>query len=1558
MSKFKRECQSALATALTIMLVLSMMMGVFSLSASADENNNFPTVLNKPVLVYRDAWWTNGTLSNNVFSTISIRLDDSNSNFNISDITDIRYHYTVEDDGISRDDQARWYIADRFGAVLVNVGTLISSYEGFSSNDDYFRSSTSRKQFLFVLESLGRSSLSLDVYFKNGDVMPIEVGVVDEKLVSSTRSTAWETAGSILVRLAHSKLIEDEDFYSLGNAIAGVQSVNDNTTNKYYVDIDSKDEVKIPMNEMSDTVELVQTRVGSNVVYNSYGSVDFGDNIPSVSNGQADVGTVYYLPNGAYASNDDPTELVNYIQQKGIFYPVGEIHGNPINLWNFYADDSYDISSLYQENFGDFVDNLYFYSDFYTNLDGDSGSKTNEFAKILIYQKNYGGTNYNIGTDFESYPEGSFSYINSNGYHSLYPSYYWEYYSVTPFLLTFDGDHTSSVRFLNNLKSFLENNSNAPLTQYIKYNYFYGYTNNDYPVSYYYEDSERARSSSYQTGKGYGGTQRWFQLYYSYKDQYGKAQIGNTEILSSQDSTDVSSGIRRVINDFENNNYTDETLLNIYFTPADFNKKKALFIPDEKAYQAYDQLIAIAENSGLTIKNSQSIMPRRDYENCEKISFKDLITSLGVEIGTAQEQRVRPYLTYYYNSYDEETKTTGSWDYADPNKTHALHEDYELVQYGDFVFNTKDSSFPIITDTYYDTLFDSDNEKNEGDEPNPDPDPENTNSNEETKEENKREKGVKFKVDDIRTNIRKGVSYNVVNQVQLGLVSDYYASGRYGGKMYDTQYTDVGYGYNFVSNGNNSYSNGVLSDSNHDMRLGEWLGYSYTDDNGQKKMFTKGNVYYVGGEFITHSNTVTTGSHYFVGVTYDNDGFMNTTRIIDSVAKKYGTGPTTHWGVKDGRDAAMRNTEYKWGEMVFVSKPDPVVDLSYNKANQTISWNKPVDEGFGVKGKNKTATDDYIKIEDYTVKVTDETGKEVGSANIPRAGLNNVTYDICKLIKKSGTYKIAVTANNPIGDSKESILEDVVVYIADMDVKMTPDQPVHDEDDIVEFKETITNTGRVKLTNVIVYQSLTGEYVPQNGVTIKGSKASVAEIDVGKSVEILYRVPANKAKDGILTNTIEVTTNDQKLSETATASVKIIHHNIKMGLTAVSDKSVYTDENTVVIKSTIENKGEEILNDITVSNSIAGGKYTNLDNEKVTVMEDNNIIINTLDIGDTVTLNYEIPAKDIETGKNGAVQSTVNATNGKLSSSDLVEFKVVRPAITIKASPAKNEYNNDEDVTYTALIKNTGNIPLNDVTIGASIKGKFAENEFGQINSKGDMVISELPVGKSISLTYTVRSENTTFGTMNNTFTVSAKQDAMAEAETEIKVAFYGIDVMKTVDSETYVVGDTVVFHTKITNTGDGELKDIYITESTDGTFKLSEGALIYTDDTIVISAIKPGESYSYDFYVTATEDNIVDGVVSGESVVSVDDKLVGSDSASAKVYTQSLTFTKTVNEDNEYRRIPKNRASDTYLCAWVLCRRNASWAPRGLFCRSFRPDWHHAARDPLVGDGPRVLYP
>ena len=99
MVKMKRLCiylKNSFAIALVIMLVLSMMSGVMSLSASADEEE-FPVVKNEPTLLYKDmadsyyspyysdrSWF-------GAYQDIVLLMDDNNSSHKLNNILGISY---------------------------------------------------------------------------------------------------------------------------------------------------------------------------------------------------------------------------------------------------------------------------------------------------------------------------------------------------------------------------------------------------------------------------------------------------------------------------------------------------------------------------------------------------------------------------------------------------------------------------------------------------------------------------------------------------------------------------------------------------------------------------------------------------------------------------------------------------------------------------------------------------------------------------------------------------------------------------------------------------------------------------------------------------------------------------------------------------------------------------------------------------------------------------------------------------------------------------------------------------------------------------------------------------------------------------------------------------------------------------------------------------------------------------------------------------------------------------------------------------------------------------
>ena len=1387
MTRFKRECKSALSTVLTVMMVLSMLMGVFSLSASADGEQVYPEILNKPVLVYADK--TEYDKSKNDYSydeirsdrpwdnlsTISIRLDDTNSTNKVSNISNVTYTYKDADIGADFTYNARYTRAERFGLLLVatDINNKVSNIiEGRYSNQSYsyFNENNYRTSFegyKKYIESLGRCELTITIYYNDGSEQPISVGVLDDDTLP-LRSTGMETAGSILVKLAHSKEIENQDFYELSNAIVAVQSSNDDTTNKYYVDLDSEENISIPMNEMSDYVELVQTRIGNNIIYNTDRSVNFGKNaIPAVSKGEVDYnGHVYHLPNGTYASDDDPFDLLNYISSVN-----SNSSNNYTNRWRT-----------------------------------DFGILDNELVYISPYWWSETAQTWNLYMEkFPDFVERGYLIKNSNA--TIDPTSSNNYYVGLP-------DTEYSLDVIHRQTSYYNNNS----SYYARFQVSFEDESNEKSLVFAQKLRDRYNSDTISSNVRRYMQQYPFCVYLSGKNSTGYSTYGGNNLSSLIDTLNYGYG------------WTDPFIGRVTFNAYNFNTGSYKLYPDQYCYELLDLILDVAEEAGLTIVPDECYMPdisrmREDDgssggtdgihsvnpDDYEIISFMDLLQELGITVEQGQMKKVMTY-SGNWNRYEY------SGDFYD--NQFEEHKDYELVQYGKMVIDTGNNDYPVDTECY---VLDEEGNKE-----------------------------ITFPISRIRNNIQKGVSYNVVNQVQLAKI-----------RTFNT------YSVNWNSS-DLYYRNTIANDM-------YYLGNSFPDASGKRTMFNRGKVFYLGGEFIVSSNTVSA----------EGDMYGN-------YWKDFYNGGREH-NVRNQENGIVRNTEYKWGEIVFASKPDAVTEFAYDTDKQILTWTKPVDEGMGIDSKGKTIKDDTVKIDEYIVTFADENGKVLNTKSVvpskdPQLNVNGIV--------KSGVYNISVVAKNTLGESEKTEIKNVILDLADMDVTMTPDQPIHEPEDTITFTETITNTGRVPLTNIIVYQSALGKYEPQDGMTTKGTKASIAELGIGETFTIIYRVNASTAVNNIVTNTIQVN-NAQNVNETATASVVI--NNPDLAVEVVSNKTEYTEDETAVMTASVTNTGNKKFDNITITPDITGGTFTQYDTNICSISDDgNSAVISALAPGEAVSFTYEIPAKDVETDKKGAASVTWSAKTNDAAAAGITEFKVIKPGLTIKATVEETEYGFDQDVVYTVLISNTGNTTQNNVTVSSNVKGEFTENEAGTITDKGDFIIDELSAGKSVSLTYTVKAENTSFGKLTNTF-VAKNVDREEKDSVDINIVRYGIDVMKVVDNGIHYLGEDIQFRTIVTNTGNAELKNVVVTEDSEGRFDLSDGAVIRKDNTIVIASIMPGESYTYDYYIAAAKDNIKDGMLSSTSSAEAKSLEKKSDSNSVKIYEPSITLTKTVDTSKEY---------------------------------------------------------
>jgi len=226
----------------------------------------------------------------------------------------------------------------------------------------------------------------------------------------------------------------------------------------------------------------------------------------------------------------------------------------------------------------------------------------------------------------------------------------------------------------------------------------------------------------------------------------------------------------------------------------------------------------------------------------------------------------------------------------------------------------------------------------------------------------------------------------------------------------------------------------------------------------------------------------------------------------------------------------VRNTEYKWGELAFASRPDSVTDLTVDE-NYLVSFTKPVDEGFGVTEDGKTIPDDYLRVNTYKIKLYDDEGNLVYRTTILRDEDKESVSIPRPLIEEGKNYKVVVIAVNPLGDSEPS---EYNIFLGvpgiELDIKAKEDR-VYYSDETVVFEETITNTSPVVLTNVVVTQDLFGEYEENDQINVKiGTSAQIPDLEPKQSFTLNYSVAASLAKDGKLIQKAEVNTAEQVCS--------------------------------------------------------------------------------------------------------------------------------------------------------------------------------------------------------------------------------------------------------------------------------------------------------------------------------------------------------------------------------------------------------------------------------------------
>ena len=478
-----------------------------------------------------------------------------------------------------------------------------------------------------------------------------------------------------------------------------------------------------------------------------------------------------------------------------------------------------------------------------------------------------------------------------------------------------------------------------------------------------------------------------------------------------------------------------------------------------------------------------------------------------------------------------------------------------------------------------------------------------------------------------------------------------------------------------------------------------------------------------------------------------------------------------------------------------------------------------------------------------------------------------------KLTADGSSPEVLIAAAPSFTVTKESD----VVHVGSEDIA----NRVVRSEDMIDYVITITNTGNVTLTNLVVKDILTDgagnaldlRISPGTGDLSQWTIASLAPEEVMTFNNVSYTIGETAALTGSISNTARVTATIPDGTEvTVSSEPEVVQTDLIAEITVTKDENLIGDgELGDVIDYTvvIENTGEVPVVDIEVIDSMTVGNGTTplyLTSPPHSVTDNTPWELVTLEVGEKVTLSgfYVIDQPAIDSG---SVINRVFATGSDPDGQDVTGDSVAITSIsqsasilvTKTASPTTDNFIVGDTITYTIGVKNIGGVNLNTLNITDTLKDKsgvlldldgnpnadwtsyFTGSSFDDDGDSGTVTnfstdtayhTSDLQPNEEVTFTaiYIVDQDAIDAGGVENIVTVTATaddgdntpaQDTTNEPVVTDMAQIPGISLTKEITNiadAPFSTGDIIRYSIVIENTGNVTLTTVTLTDDlTDG---------------------------------------------------------------------------------------------------------------------------------------------
>ena len=356
---------------------------------------------------------------------------------------------------------------------------------------------------------------------------------------------------------------------------------------------------------------------------------------------------------------------------------------------------------------------------------------------------------------------------------------------------------------------------------------------------------------------------------------------------------------------------------------------------------------------------------------------------------------------------------------------------------------------------------------------------------------------------------------------------------------------------------------------------------------------------------------------------------------------------------------------------------------------------------------------------------------------------------------------------------------------------------VNADGDIIGYTITLTNTGNVTLTGIVVNDALLGGAVAGSATIAVGG----SEDYIGSYGVLQADIDNNGGGDGDIDNTA-TSDSDQLAQQSASETVAIIQ-TPSYTMTKTADvASVNADGDVIGYTITLTNTGNVTLTGIVVNDALLGGAVAGSATVAVGASED-------------YTGSYSTTQADIDNngGGDGDIDNTATSDSDQLAQQSASETVAIiqSPSYTMTKTADVASVNADGDVIgYTITLTNTGNVTLTGIVVNDALLG-------GAVAGSASIAVgaSEDYTGSYSTTQADIDNNGGGDGDIDNTATSDSDQLAQQSAsETVAIIQTLSYTMTKTADvAGVNADGDVIGYTITLTNTGNVTLTGIVVND-------------------------------------------------------------------------------------------------------------------------------------------------